>query len=62
MSTLSFFLKIETFVYKHLVVLLQGDHTFDFVDDIYSKGQKVIDLVPGLVLIQASFIRMTIRV
>jgi len=48
MSTLSFFLKIETFVYKHLVVLLQGDHTFDFVDDIYSKGQKVIDFGSGV--------------
>ena len=48
MSTLSFFLKMETFVYKHLVVLLQGDHTFDFVDDIYSKGQKVIDFGSGV--------------
>ena len=40
---MSIFRKMETFVYKHLVVPLQGKHTFDFVGDIYSKGQKVLD-------------------
>ena len=32
---MSAFRKMETFVYKHLVVPLQGKRTFDFVGDIY---------------------------
>ena len=45
---MSFFLKMETFVYKYLVVPLQGKHTFDFVGDIYSKGEKVLDFGSGI--------------
>ena len=41
------FLKLETFVYKNLVVPLQGKHTFDFVDNYYQKGQKVLDFGCG---------------
>ena len=42
------FLKLETFVYKNLVVPLQGKHTFDFVDNYYQKGQKVLDFGCGI--------------
>ena len=45
---MSIFRKTETFVYKHLVVALQGKHTFDFVGDIYSKGEKVLDFGSGV--------------
>ena len=42
------FLELETFVYKNLVVPLQGKHTFDFVDNYYQKGQKVLDFGWGI--------------
>ena len=45
---MSIFRKMETFVYKHLVVALQGKHTFEFVGDIYSKGEKVLDFGSGV--------------
>ena len=45
---MSSFSKMETFVYKHLVVPLQGKHTFDFVGDIYIKGNKVLDFGSGI--------------
>ncbi len=45
---MSIFRKMETFVYKYLVVPLQGKHTFDFVGDIYSKGEKVLDFGSGV--------------
>ena len=45
---MSAFRKMETFVYKHLVVPLQGMHTFDFVGDIYIKGNKVLDFGSGI--------------
>ena len=42
------FLKMETFVYRNLVVPLQGKHTFDFVDGFYQQGQKVLDFGCGI--------------
>ena len=42
------FLKLETFVYKNLVVPLQGKHTFDFVGNYYQRGQKVLDFGCGI--------------
>ena len=45
---MSIFRKTETFIYKHLVVALQGKHTFDFVGDIYSKGKRVLDFGSGV--------------
>ena len=45
---MSIFRKTETFIYKHLVVALQGEHTFDFVSDIYSKGKRVLDFGSGV--------------
>jgi len=42
------FLKLETFVYKNLVVPLQGKETFKFVDDHYNKGHKVLDFGCGI--------------
>ena len=39
---------METFVYKNLVVPLQGKHTFDFVDNHYQKGHKVLDFGCGI--------------
>ena len=42
------FLKMETFVYKNLVVPLQGKETFKFVDDHYNKGDKVLDFGCGI--------------
>ena len=45
---MSIFRKTETFIYKHLVVALQGEHTFDFVGDIYSKGKRVLDFGSGV--------------
>ena len=45
---MSIFRKMETFVYKYLVVPLQGKHTFDFVGNIYSKGEKVLDFGSGV--------------
>ena len=45
---MSIFRKTETFIYKHLVVALQGEHTFDFVSDVYSKGKRVLDFGSGV--------------
>ena len=45
---MSIFRKMETFVYKNLVVPLQGKHSFDFVGDIYSKGKRVLDFGSGV--------------
>ena len=45
---MSIFRKTETFIYKHLVVALQGEHTFDFVGDIYSEGKRVLDFGSGV--------------
>ena len=45
---MSIFRKTETFIYKHLVVALQGEHTFDFVGDIYSKEKRVLDFGSGV--------------
>jgi len=42
------FLKLETFVYKNLVVPLQGKETFKFVNDHYNKGDKVLDFGCGI--------------
>ena len=42
------FLKMETFVYKNLVVPLQGKQTFKFVDYYYNKGDKVLDFGCGI--------------
>ena len=39
---------METFVYKNLVVPLQGKKTFNFVDDHYNKGDKVLDFGCGI--------------
>ena len=39
---------METFVYKNLVVPLQGKETFKFVDDHYNKGDKVLDFGCGI--------------
>ena len=39
---------METFVYKNLVVPLQGKQTFKFVDDYYNKGDKVLDFGCGI--------------
>jgi len=43
-----FFEKLETFVYKNLVVPLQGKNTFNFVNDFYEKGQKTLDFGCGV--------------
>jgi len=45
---MSLFLKMETFVYRNLVIPLQGKHTFDFVNDFYQQGQKVLDFGCGI--------------
>ena len=45
---MSIFRKMETFVYKHLVVPLQGKDTFNFVGNIYVKGNKVLDFGSGI--------------
>ena len=45
---MSVFLKMETFVYKNLVVPLQGKQTFKFVDNYYKKGNKVLDFGCGI--------------
>ena len=39
---------METFVYKNLVVPLQGKETFKFVDAHYNKGDKVLDFGCGI--------------
>ena len=44
---MSFFEKLETFAYRNIVVPLQGSKTFDFVDEHYSKGMKVLDFGCG---------------
>ena len=45
---MSFFNRLETFAYKHVFVPRQGKHTFDFIGNEYSKGEKVIDFGSGL--------------
>ena len=45
---MSVFLKMETFVYKNIVVPLQGKQTFKFVDNYYKKGSKVLDFGCGI--------------
>ena len=42
------FLKMETFVYKNFIVPLQGKHTFDFVSELYQKGDRVLDFGCGI--------------
>ena len=39
--------KLETFAYRNIVVPLQGNKTFNFVDEHYSKGMKVLDFGCG---------------
>ena len=45
---MSFFSKLETFAYKHVFVPLQGKQTFNFINNLYSKGEKVIDFGSGI--------------
>jgi len=45
---MNIFLKLETFVYKNLVVPLQGKQTFKFVDGYYKRGDKVLDFGCGI--------------
>ncbi|GIT74317.1 MAG: hypothetical protein Ct9H300mP29_3110 [Candidatus Neomarinimicrobiota bacterium] len=45
---MSIFSRLETFAYKHVFVPRQGKHTFDFIGDLYSKGEKVIDFGSGI--------------
>ena len=40
--------RLETFAYKHVFVPRQGKHTFDFIGNLYSKGEKVIDFGSGI--------------
>ena len=42
------FRKMETFVYKHLVVPLQGSHIYDFVGSFYTEGNRVLDFGSGI--------------
>ena len=44
---MSIFKKLETFAYRNIVVPLQGNTTFDFVGEHYSKGMKVLDFGCG---------------
>ena len=39
--------KLETFAYRNIVVPLQGNKTFNFVDEHYSRGMKVLDFGCG---------------
>ena len=41
------FEKLETLAYKNIVVPLQGRTTFDFVNEHYNKGMKVLDFGCG---------------
>ena len=41
------FEKLETFAYRNIVVPLQGRTTFDFVNEHYNKGMKVLDFGCG---------------
>jgi len=45
---MSLLVKMETFVYKNLVVHMQGKQTFKFVDDYYKKGDRVLDFGCGV--------------
>ncbi len=45
---MSVFLKMETFVYKNLVVPLQGKQTFKFVNNYYKRGNRVLDFGCGI--------------
>ena len=45
---MSIFSRLETFAYKHVFIPRQGKHTFDFIGDLYSKGEKVIDFGSGI--------------
>lgn len=45
---MSFFSRLETFAYKHMFVPRQGKHTFNFINNLYSKGEKVIDFGSGI--------------
>ena len=39
---------METFVYKHLVVPLQGSDIYDFVISFYTEGRSVLDFGSGI--------------
>ena len=39
---------METFVYKHLVVPLQGSNIYDFVSSLYTEGDTVLDFGSGI--------------
>ena len=39
---------METFVYKHLVVPLQGSDIYDFVSSFYTEGNSVLDFGSGI--------------
>ena len=39
---------METFVYKHLVVPLQGSDIYDFVSSFYTEGSSVLDFGSGI--------------
>ena len=39
---------METFVYKHLVVPLQGSNIYDFVSGFYTEGNSVLDFGSGI--------------
>ena len=43
-KNLEVFKKLETLAYRNIVVPLQGRTTFDFVNEHYNKGMKVLDL------------------
>ena len=45
---INIFRKMETFVYKHLVVPLQGNYIYDFVSDFYTEGNRVLDFGSGI--------------
>tara|TARA_A100001011_G_scaffold400535_1_gene515973 strand:- start:119 stop:874 length:756 start_codon:yes stop_codon:yes gene_type:complete len=42
------FQKMENFVYKNLVVPLQGSNIYDFVSSLYTKGDTVLDFGSGI--------------
>ena len=41
------FKKLETLAYRNIVVPLQGRTTFDFVNEHYKRGMKVLDFGCG---------------
>tara|TARA_B100001971_G_C18187036_1_gene536273 strand:+ start:341 stop:1156 length:816 start_codon:yes stop_codon:yes gene_type:complete len=47
-ARMNIFRKMETFIYKHIMVPLQGRHIFDFASETYSRGKKVIDFGSGV--------------